>query len=285
MKKLFISIAVLKAGLHLAQVGIQTANPSGLFHIDGNKNNPLSGQPSVLQSSDDFIITTDGKVGIGTVNPSQKLQIIGDNVNHPLIISPSPNLPSGNHSELLAIDDWGNVGIKSSVGALASVFTIRSEVRGLDMTNGGSNVNIPLSNDNLIFNTLSANVGVDNISGSLHSYIVIPKSGVYEIQVLGAFNCSTSGIWGMNLQMRKGIVSGGNVTYSIIETRRLASTFIGTTNAIPGRIYGEYTFNAGDRINFRLATGKTYSGSTPDCGSVNISGVSSGVKIMMTKVD
>jgi hypothetical protein len=270
--------------IYFPQVGIKTTNPLGTFHIDGNNDN--SNIPTDSQTLNDFIVDSDGRVGVGIARPNNKLQIVGDNINHPVQIDQSLNLSSlNNNLERIAIDERGNVGIKSSVGVIASIFTIQSEVRGLNMTNGSSNVNIPFSESDMVFNTLSSDIGTDNSSGLTYNYISIPSAGSYEIQVIGAFNCSTAGIWGMNLQMNKGIVSGGTVNYSLIETRRMASTFIGTTNAIPGSIYGIYTFNAGDRLNFRLAAGKTYSGTTPDCGSVNVFGSSSGIKIIISKVD
>ncbi len=269
-----------------SQVGIRTSNPLGVLHIDGNKDNPVSTSPNNSQALNDFLINSAGNVGVGTVNPPNKLSIVGDNVNHPVIIDKNLNLNSEDHFEQLAIDTEGNVGIKSNIATIASVFTIQSQVRGLNMTNSSSNVNIPLSANDLIFNTLSAEIGQENIGAVDYNYITIPVTGSYEIQVIGAFNCSTEGIWGMNLQMRKGIVTNGAASYSIIETRRMASTFKSTTVAIPGKIYGVYSFNQGERLNFRLASGKVYTSSTtPDCGSVNISGAPSGIKIIITKFD
>lgn len=286
MKKITLLTLLTVSVCVYSQVGIETANPQGVFHVDPLKNNPVVLPPDASQSADDFIVDNSGNTGIGTVTPVQKLQIIGDDVKHPIVLTNSPNLASGIHLEQLAIDDSGNVGVKSSVGTIASVFTIQSEVRGLNMSSGSSNVNIPLSSDQMIYNTLSSTLGTDTVSGIQHSYITIPVTGAYEIQVLGAFNCSTAGIWGMNLQMRKGIDTNGTVNYTVIETRRLASTFSPTTEALPGRVFGEYLFNAGDRINFRLAAGKTYTSVTaPNCGSVNISGPTSGIKIIIAKVD
>lgn len=58
-----------------AQVGINTANPLGTFHVDGGKNNPISGSPLSAQLSDDFIVTNTGNVGLGIISPSVKLDI------------------------------------------------------------------------------------------------------------------------------------------------------------------------------------------------------------------
>lgn len=286
MARILFFLFVFFVQFGYSQIGIKTTNPLGVFHIDGNKDNPASGIPNSSQSLDDVFINSNGEVGIGTVNPQNKVYIVGNNVNHPFVIDKALNLNATDHYEQLAIDTEGNVGIKSSIATLASVFTIQSQIRGLNMTSGSSNVNIPLSANDLIFNTLSAQLGKDVIGGADYNYITIPITGSYEIQVVGAFNCTTEGIWGMNLQMQKGVASGSAVSYSIIETRRMASTFVGTTQAVPGKIYGVYNFNQGERLNFRLASGKTYSSSTtPDCGSVNVSGAPSGIKIIITKFD
>ncbi len=58
-----------------SQVGINTKNLQGIFQVDGAKDNPLSGTPAPNQQLNDFIVTADGTVGIGTVNPTSKLTI------------------------------------------------------------------------------------------------------------------------------------------------------------------------------------------------------------------
>lgn len=81
MKKKFLllmggfSIGIL---LH-AQVGINTQNPLGVFHIDGASTaastNPDSGIPNAVQQLDDVVILNNGNMGIGMINPSAKVVI------------------------------------------------------------------------------------------------------------------------------------------------------------------------------------------------------------------
>ncbi|WP_122547285.1 hypothetical protein [Chryseobacterium nematophagum] len=68
--KLFFTI-LFPATMCFAQngVGINTTNPQGVFHVDPLKNNPSSGNITLSQSKDDFIITEKGAVGIGTHLP------------------------------------------------------------------------------------------------------------------------------------------------------------------------------------------------------------------------
>lgn len=56
----------------LTQVGINTTTPQGLLHID-----PLNNTIGSTNVSDDIIVTTNGDVGIGTINPAAKLHIVG----------------------------------------------------------------------------------------------------------------------------------------------------------------------------------------------------------------
>lgn len=79
MKKLnlllILSFTILGSTL-CAQVGINTTNPKGIFHIDAGKDNPPApNDPSVSQQLNDVIITPTGNVGIGTSTPGTKLHI------------------------------------------------------------------------------------------------------------------------------------------------------------------------------------------------------------------
>jgi hypothetical protein len=69
--KIYISIiAILCAivsNVH-AQIGINTKNPSGVFHIDLNQNSPTT-------TTDDIIFTEDGYLGIGTTAPTAQVHI------------------------------------------------------------------------------------------------------------------------------------------------------------------------------------------------------------------
>jgi len=56
-------------------VGIDTANPLGIFHVDGKKNTAAS-SPTDAQLSDDFIINAStGTIGIGVLLPKTKLDL------------------------------------------------------------------------------------------------------------------------------------------------------------------------------------------------------------------
>lgn len=73
MKNFFLLILPFFCVNIFSQVGVNIANPKGVFHVDGSKDNPSTGMPSALQEQNDFIITSSGDVGVGTINPTSKL--------------------------------------------------------------------------------------------------------------------------------------------------------------------------------------------------------------------
>jgi len=75
-KIIIASSALLLSIFASAQVGIGTQNPQGIFNIDGGKDNETTGTPSAAKQLNDFTVLGNGNVGIGTTNPSQKLEII-----------------------------------------------------------------------------------------------------------------------------------------------------------------------------------------------------------------
>ncbi|WP_426479256.1 hypothetical protein ACP3T3_07335 [Chryseobacterium sp. CBSDS_008] len=78
--KLAVIFAVgLSSGM-FSQVGINTQNPQTTFHIDGSKDNPVTGAPSVVQQANDFVVTQQANVGIGVAAPTEKLDIASGNV-------------------------------------------------------------------------------------------------------------------------------------------------------------------------------------------------------------
>lgn len=78
MRKFIIPLFILAIGSTkiTAQVGIQTQNPQANFHIDGAKDNPATGTPTVAQQANDVAITSTGNMGVGTTTPSTKLDIV-----------------------------------------------------------------------------------------------------------------------------------------------------------------------------------------------------------------
>lgn len=74
-KKILLLMGIFSFEVLLyAQIGINTEEPMALFHIDASGNNSTA--PVATRSDDDVVITADGKMGLGTVDPQQQLEII-----------------------------------------------------------------------------------------------------------------------------------------------------------------------------------------------------------------
>ncbi len=77
MKKNTIILGILfLSTTAYSQVGINTVNPQGVFHVDGAKDNPTTGVPNTAQQANDVIVTVAGNVGVGTTSPTRKLEIV-----------------------------------------------------------------------------------------------------------------------------------------------------------------------------------------------------------------
>lgn len=110
MKKLFILGIIVISHVSYSQIGIRTANPLGIFHIDGKGNTPAE-SPTSLQLADDFIITEEGKALMGQTS------VNSSNGNAKLIIN------NGNNIGAIQIQDgsqkFGRVLVSDNNGVAA----------------------------------------------------------------------------------------------------------------------------------------------------------------------
>jgi hypothetical protein len=68
-----------------AQIGVNTENPIGIFHIDPKRNTPANATGASASTIDDIVIDAQGNLGIGTVSPKAKLHIVtGGTVTTPV---------------------------------------------------------------------------------------------------------------------------------------------------------------------------------------------------------
>ncbi|MGI9580216.1 tail fiber domain-containing protein [Chryseobacterium sp. RRHN12] len=95
MKKIFYPVAFFTAQLVCSQVSVNTANPQGAFHVDGAKDNSATGTPTAAQQVNDFVVKSDGSVGIGTITPADKFEIVGGDLNISNYTSKTP--AAGDH--------------------------------------------------------------------------------------------------------------------------------------------------------------------------------------------
>lgn len=166
--KILLSISILFSAFLSAQIGIYTSNPLQTLHIDGSKNNPSSGTPSAAQQTDDFVVTSLGNIGMGTINPTTKLEINnGSTIGAIKIVDGT----QGNNKVLMS----DAAGVGSWSGIAGSWFGLLSGGSA-----NGTAVQINFPNSALIGQGGSANTATNTI--------MVPSKGLYEITVSGWTN-------------------------------------------------------------------------------------------------
>ncbi|HEY4543124.1 MAG TPA: hypothetical protein VIG40_00635 [Tissierellaceae bacterium] len=76
MKKIYI-LALFCSSMAMAQTGVNTTNPMQVFHVDGKKDNPDKDNPNKSQEKNDVVITKDGYLGVGVIEPNSSLHVNG----------------------------------------------------------------------------------------------------------------------------------------------------------------------------------------------------------------
>ncbi|WP_426479641.1 hypothetical protein ACP3T3_09495 [Chryseobacterium sp. CBSDS_008] len=74
-----------------SQVGINTTNPQGIFNVDGLKNNPTTGVPSITQAKDDLVMSPNGNLGLGLTAPGTTLDVNGAITNRETALAIAAN--------------------------------------------------------------------------------------------------------------------------------------------------------------------------------------------------
>ena len=188
-------------GFYYAQVGINTASPQGVFHIDGNKDNPTTGTPSVGQQSNDFsVIASSGlgtgaiKVGIGTTVPTQSLDIANGNLR----VRNINNSVGMANDKLLVADANGIIKVVGGDSFSAS----DSGNRVLNAV-GGDDINAATDWNDNEFTTLNLDELFDpqNAYDSTTGVYTVPKDGLYFLYGV----CGFTGYSGANCTPDSGV--------------------------------------------------------------------------------
>ena len=168
-KNIYLLILLFAVSSLYAQVGINTDNPQQLFHVDGQKNNPTTGSPSADQQKDDVVITVDGRLGIGTIAPTEKLDVDGR-----ARIRVTDSLKNSIASPLY-VDENGLVGKAITYKIAASVPSTTVRVIHSGNFNNGSREPLYAWNDKFPVPVNTLDIKADN-----YSY-VIPEEGDYML--------------------------------------------------------------------------------------------------------
>lgn len=236
-KNFFITFILLTCYFNsFGQVGINTVNPQGVFNIDGAKDNPATGTPSLSQQDNDFVVTSTGSVGIGITLPnnSAKLDISSTNkgVLLPKIALNSPTdqvtVPSPATGLLLY-----NTGV-SGLGYTGYVFWNGTEWRTFNnsSTKPGTIGTISCTSVSLSPSSYTSGVAYN---GSMTVPYTNGDGGTYPAQTIGPVNGLTATLAAGNFN-----IGSGNLIYTVSGTPTVTSP---TTTTFPLSIGGQ-TCNA-----------------------------------------
>lgn len=177
MKKIKFSslLALLSMStIYYAQVGINTANPQGVFNIDGAKDNPATGMPTAAQQANDVVVTSQGKLGVGTVSPANALHIKA--TADPLKLE-GVSVGNTTTDRLVVIDANGVIKSINTLGGLSipnpAVFRLETVQNNFltGVSAGGSQV-VPMS---IVKNT------IPGLSYNTSTSTITFPAGTYEI--------------------------------------------------------------------------------------------------------
>jgi hypothetical protein len=225
MKKIILLITSISFMSTYSQVGINTANPKGIFHVDGSKDNPATGIPTAGQQANDFVVTTNGSVGIGTNTPNASA-ILDVNVD---------GLASGNKK--------GFLGPKAALSSQTDQLTIPTPATGLLVYNLGTGGLIyngyvfwngsewrSLNNSSLSTGVIGG-ISCNSVTLSPSTYISgapyvgtmnVPytggNGGVYTAQSIGPVNGLTANLSSGNFNS-----GSGTLSYAITGTPTVSS--------------------------------------------------------------
>ena len=166
-KNIIISIGLLLSGFSYSQVGINTANPQGIFNIDGGKDNPTTGSGhTAAQQLNDFTVTAAGNVGIGKIAPSTKLHITTGGT------AATPNatgfrLEDGNqNTNFVLTSDTNGVGTWKPVAATRIVGTL------------GAGVDVPLVTTGQVYHKTGSYIDLPSGKWEVRVTMLMPVGGV-----------------------------------------------------------------------------------------------------------
>jgi len=231
MKKYIkLSFLLLSVGL-MAQLGINTNNPQQIFHIDGGKDantmNPTTGVPTLSQQVDDFVVTSNGSIGVGTINPTHRLEINNQTNNGAIRIQDG----SEGFNKMLVSDQEG-VGTWVLPNAMKSVIVGRFE-----KTSTG---------EGIIINSDQLGWKYSNVSIKL-------TKGVWMINLgltMKSFIKSEHGAW---VHLRLSSTSNG-ISYTGWKNLGTAQN----NTSFAGALMGSAVFNATNDFQYFLANSNNY---------------------------
>jgi len=171
-----------------SQTGVNTKNPLHILHVDGKNDNPASAAPNPTQQLNDFVVTQNGDVGIGTISPTVKLD-----VNGKIKVSDIPLLET-KPKKVLVMDEEGNI-FYSDIETIAPPV----DTRIYAIINKDARQRLPLRNTyyNLLLDGTISGVNSNKINvSSDKTTLILPANKTLKISgsigIIGATEAPTT---------------------------------------------------------------------------------------------
>ncbi|KFF24000.1 hypothetical protein [Chryseobacterium vrystaatense] len=235
MKRNFSIFYMFASVLSFAQVGINTSNPQTVYHVDGGKDNPLTGVPTAAQQLNDFVVTSAGNVGIGTIVPQKKLDIDANNAS--LRIRNLPQQLPADHDFLTINTANGDV--------VATRYVYTANITVQPGANGTLTVpaNASIPNGMLVVKT-SNSCGINMITNFIYSDISLGYATAIAGDKVGApviapipGSGAGSGIWSVKFPGTAACTTGNETQFDYTVSKPTASSYLIVNNGNVARTY------------------------------------------------
>lgn len=243
--KLFLPFSLLSA-LAFGQVGINTSNPQGIFNIDGAKDNAVTGIPTTAQQANDFTVTSNGSVGIGTVIPDTSAILDITSTNRGIL---APRISLSSRTDIITIPNPAvgllifNLGTIPSFTYKGYVFWNGTEWRSFDNSSLDVGTVGALTCNSV---SLTPNTYVSGVpySGTMSIPYTGGNGGVYQAQTVGPINGLTATLAAGNFAN-----DSGSINYTISGTPTVSSPSTTTFTINIGGQTCSTTIGAGSSIS------------------------------------
>ncbi|MGG7469673.1 hypothetical protein [Chryseobacterium arthrosphaerae] len=235
MKKRISAFGFLISAMSFAQVGINTTNPQTVLHVDGAKDNAATGAPTAAQQLNDFVVTSTGNVGIGTIAPQKKLDINANNAS--LRIT---NLPEqiSNDQDFLTINNVNGDVVAARYVYTASI-TIQAGTSGTVTI--PSSVTIP--NGMLVIKSNNT-CGINMITNFIYTDISLGYATAIAGSVVGTSSIAPipgggggSGVWSVKFAGVATCGTGNSTQFDYTVSKPTASSYLIVNNGNVDRTY------------------------------------------------
>lgn len=241
-------------GDSLYDVGINTSNPQGVFHVDGAKDNPATGAPTEAQQDNDFLVTSTGSTGIGTTTPhiSAKLEVKALNKG---VLFPRIPLTSSADQTTIPSPATGLLIYNTGTGGLSYrgyVFWDGSQWRTFNNSSSdtGTVASLVCGSASLSPSSYTADVAYN---GTMTVPYIGGNGGTYPAQVVGPVNGLTATLLAGNFN-----IGPGTLVYTISGTPTVTSPTVTTFPLTIGGQLCNATVGLGGQFDIGGISANTY---------------------------